>query len=162
MRKNAGLGVVLLPFYFSPFGFLCWRTLFPRNRLFLTSPFSAILLAMKIPVLVDTDTASDDAVALVMALRHPLVDLRAITTVAGNVPVDQAARNALYVTELCHAETPVFVGAAKPLSRPHAPADWFHGKDGLSDRGYAPTRRNAEKTHAVDAIIETVEAHPGI
>ena len=153
---------MLLPFYFSPFGFLCWRTLFPRNRLFLTSPFSAILLAMKIPVLVDTDTASDDAVALVMALRHPLVDLRAITTVAGNVPVDQAARNALYVTELCHAETPVFVGAAKPLSRPHAPADWFHGKDGLSDRGYAPTRRNAEKTHAVDAIIETVEAHPGI
>ncbi|HTP67412.1 MAG TPA: nucleoside hydrolase [Dongiaceae bacterium] len=117
---------------------------------------------MKIPFLIDTDTASDDAVALIMALRHPHIDVKAITTVAGNVPVEQAARNALYVTELCERDTPVFVGAAKPLTRPHAPADWFHGKDGLSDRGYAPQKRKAEKTQAVDAILQTVEANPGI
>ena len=116
----------------------------------------------KIPFLIDTDTASDDAVALIMALRHPHIDVRAITTVAGNVPVDQAARNALYVAELCDSDAPVYVGAAKPLTRPHAPADWFHGKDGLSDRGYAPQRRTPEKLHAVDAILQTVEANPGI
>jgi len=116
----------------------------------------------KIPFLIDTDTASDDAVALIMALRHPHIDVCAITTVAGNVPVDQAARNALYVTELCDSDAPVYVGAARPLTRPHAPADWFHGKDGLSDRGYAPQRRTPEKLHAVDAILQTVEANPGI
>ncbi|HTZ31535.1 MAG TPA: nucleoside hydrolase [Methylomirabilota bacterium] len=116
----------------------------------------------KIPFLIDTDTASDDAVALIMALRHPHIDVRAITTVAGNVPVDQAARNALYVAELCDSDAPVYVGAAKPLTRPHAPADWFHGKDGLSDRGYAPQRRTPERLHAVDAILQAVEANPGI
>jgi purine nucleosidase len=119
-------------------------------------------MSHKIPLLIDTDTASDDAVALIMALRHPHIDVRAITAVAGNVTVEQAARNALYVTELCGTQAPVFVGAAKPLTRPHAPADWFHGKDGLSDRGYAPAHRAPEKTRAVDAIIQTVEANPGI
>jgi len=119
-------------------------------------------MSHKLPFLVDTDTASDDAVALIMALRHPHIDVRAITTVAGNVPVDQAARNALYVTELCNSDAPVYAGAAKPLTRPHEPADWFHGKDGLSDRGYASRQRTPEKLHAVDAIIQTVEANPGI
>jgi len=119
-------------------------------------------MSHKLPILIDTDTASDDAVALIMALRHPHIDVRAITAVAGNVAVEQAARNALYVTELCNSTTPVYAGAAKPLTRPHAPADWFHGKDGLSDRGYAPAHRTPEKTHGVDAIIQTVEANPGI
>ena len=119
-------------------------------------------MSHKLPFLVDTDTASDDAVALIMALRHPHIDVRAITTVAGNVPVDQAARNALYVTELCNSDAPVYAGAAKPLTRPHEPADWFHGKDGLSDRGYASRQRTPEKLHAVDAIIQTVDANPGI
>ena len=119
-------------------------------------------MSQKLPFLIDTDTASDDAVALVMALRHPHIDVRAITTVAGNVPVDQAARNALFVAELCSSTAPVYVGAANPLTRLHSPADWFHGKDGLSDRGYAPAYRTPEKMHAVDAIIQTVEANPGI
>jgi purine nucleosidase len=119
-------------------------------------------MSHKLPFLIDTDTASDDAVALIMALRHPHVDVRAITAVAGNVPVDQAARNALYVTELCDSHAPVYLGAGKPLTRPHAPADWFHGKDGLSDRGYTPQHRAPEKLHAVDALIQTVEANPGI
>jgi len=69
------------------------------------------------PFLIDTDTASDDAVALIMALRAPDVRVVAITTVAGNVEVDQATRNALYTVELCDAEVPVFRGAAKPLTR---------------------------------------------
>ena len=91
---------------------------------------------MKIPFLIDTDTASDDAVALIMALRSPEIQVLAITAVAGNVAVEQAARNALYTAELCGSDVPVFIGAPKPLKRAHAPADWFHGKDGLGDHGY--------------------------
>jgi len=53
------------------------------------------------PFLIDTDTASDDAVALIMAMRRPDVQVVAITTVAGNVPVEQSTRNALYVVGLC-------------------------------------------------------------
>ncbi len=63
--------------------------------------------------LIDTDTASDDAVALIMALRAPDVRVVAITTVAGNVPVLQSTRNALYTVELCGANVPVYTGADK-------------------------------------------------
>jgi purine nucleosidase len=112
--------------------------------------------------LIDTDTASDDAVALIMALRSPAVEVHAITTVAGNVDVHQATRNALYTAELCGSDSPVFVGAEKPLEREHVDASWFHGRDGLGDHGYRAARRSAEKESAVDAILETAEAHPGL
>jgi purine nucleosidase len=112
--------------------------------------------------LIDTDTASDDAVALIMALQAPDVRVAAITTVAGNVPVQQSTRNALYTAELCGADVPVYVGAEKPLLRRYQNATWFHGGDGLGDQGYPPPHRSAEKLHAVDAIIETIEANPGI
>jgi inosine-uridine nucleoside N-ribohydrolase len=112
--------------------------------------------------LIDTDTASDDAVALIMALRSPDVRVVAITTVAGNVAVQQAARNALYTAELCGSNVPVFVGAEKPLRHEHQSADWFHGRDGLGDHGYSAPRRALEKQHAVDAIVHTIEANPGL
>src|ERR1700693_4488454 len=110
-------------------------------------------------MLIDTDTASDDAVALIMALRSESVRVIAITTVAGNVPVQQATRNALYTAELCGAETPVFQGAEKPWARRLLTAEWFHGHDGLGDHGYPPARRSAEKQHAVEAIISTVRSN---
>jgi inosine-uridine nucleoside N-ribohydrolase len=113
-------------------------------------------------LLIDTDTASDDAVALIMALRSPQVRVLAITTVAGNVGVQQAARNALYTAELCGSDVPVFVGEQKPLKRQHQSADWFHGRDGLGDHGYPAPRRALEKKHAVDAIVEAIEANPGL
>jgi purine nucleosidase len=112
--------------------------------------------------LIDTDTASDDAVALIMALRAPDVEVHAITIVAGNVPVPQAARNALYVAELCGSEVPVYPGANQPLVREYMHAEWFHGKDGLGDHNYPAPRRAPERQHAVEAIIETVRAHPGL
>jgi purine nucleosidase len=110
--------------------------------------------------LIDTDTASDDAVALIMALRAPNVRVAAITVVAGNVDLLQATRNALYTAGLCGASVPVYSGAAKPLLRSHQNATWFHGRDGLGDHDYPAPRRSAEKPHAVDAIIETIEANP--
>ena len=112
--------------------------------------------------LIDTDTASDDAVALIMALNAPDVNVCALTIVAGNVPVEQAARNALYTAELCGSSVPVFIGADRPLKRKHMHAEWFHGKDGLGDHDYPVPRRATEPTHAVDAIIEAVRANPGL
>jgi inosine-uridine nucleoside N-ribohydrolase len=114
------------------------------------------------PFLIDTDTASDDAVALIMALRAPDVEVKAITTVAGNVPVEQSTKNALYVVELCGAEVPVYPGADKPLLRTYQNATWFHGRDGLGDHGYPTPRKAPHSLHAADAIIETVEANPGL
>jgi purine nucleosidase len=112
--------------------------------------------------LIDTDTASDDAVALIMALRAPDVHVAAITVVAGNVDVRQATRNALYTAELCQSQVPVYAGAEKPLTRLYQNATWFHGRDGLGDHNYPAPRRFAEKLHAVDAIIETIKANPGL
>ena len=112
--------------------------------------------------LIDTDTASDDAVALIMALRAPEIRVAAITAVAGNVDVQQATRNALYTVELCGAMVPVYSGAEKPLLRPYQNATWFHGRDGLGDHCYPAPRQAPQEQPAVDAIIETVEANPGI
>jgi len=113
-------------------------------------------------MIVDTDTASDDAVALIMALREPAVEVVAITVVAGNVPLPQASRNARYTVELCGAEVPVHEGATGPLKRDLQTATFFHGEDGLGDRGYPPPRRPPAAGHAVAALIEAVRAHPGI
>jgi purine nucleosidase len=113
-------------------------------------------------ILIDTDTASDDAVALIMALRAKNAQVVAISTVAGNVPVQQATRNALYVTDLCRVNVPVYQGAEKPLARRLLTADWFHGKDGLGDHDYPAPTRSPEKQHAVDAIVSTVRNNPGL
>jgi purine nucleosidase len=112
--------------------------------------------------LIDTDVASDDAVALIMALSAPEVRVVAITTVAGNVEVQQATRNALHTVELCGAKVPVFSGADKPLLRPHQNATWFHGNDGLGDHNYPPPHQSQGDVHAVDAIVEAIQANPGL
>ena len=113
-------------------------------------------------LLIDTDTASDDAVALIMALRSPLVSVEAITVVAGNCPVEQATSNALYTAELCGSAVPIHRGAGKPLLRELQLADWFHGRDGLGDHGFKPSRREPESEHAIDAIVRTARANPGL
>jgi purine nucleosidase len=112
--------------------------------------------------LIDTDTASDDAVAILMALSAPDVRVLALTTVAGNVGVEQASRNALLTAEIAGVEVPVFVGAAAPLKRPLDDAHWFHGRDGLGDRGYEPPRRAPEREHAVDAILRLADSARGL
>ena len=113
-------------------------------------------------ILIDTDTASDDAVALMMALRSPDVSVLAITTVAGNVSVEQGTRNALFTAELCGSAVPIFSGAAAPLVRPLEDAVWFHGRDGLGDYGYQSAARAAEDGFAVAAMVRIIQAHPGI
>ncbi len=111
--------------------------------------------------LIDTDTASDDAVAIIMALSEPSVRVLGLTTVAGNVELKQAIRNALITAEICGSDVPVFAGADKPLSRAHDHAHWFHGKDGLGDSKYPAPKRKAEREPAVDAIVRLAQAEPG-
>lgn len=112
--------------------------------------------------LIDTDTASDDAVALIMALRAPEVKVAAVTVVSGNLGVAQACRNALYTVELCGSDVPVFQGAEAPLARPLEDASWFHGMDGLGDHDYPAPLRKIEDQPAVEAIIETIDATRGL
>jgi purine nucleosidase len=110
---------------------------------------------------IDTDTASDDAVALMMALRAPDVQVVAITTVAGNVNVQQATRNALTVVEACGVEVPVHMGLTKPLLRPASDATFFHGLDGMGDLNLPLPQRQPEAEHAVDALIRLIGTYAG-
>jgi purine nucleosidase len=113
--------------------------------------------------LIDTDTASDDAVALIMALRAPDVRVEAVTVVSGNVPLKRATENALYTLELCGAsDVPVFMGADRPLTRKAAHAEWFHGADGFGNQNYPPAKIRPQREHAVDAMIRVIRANPGI
>src|SRR6266487_1955623 len=109
--------------------------------------------------LIDTDTASDDAVALVMALRDPNVQIEAITVVAGNVSLDQGVQNALYTIELCQKQVPVYRGMSSPLLRPLETAQFVHGQDGMGDIGLPLSGRRATDGHAVDAIRETIHRY---
>ncbi|MYR00678.1 MSMEG_1061 family FMN-dependent PPOX-type flavoprotein [Streptomyces sp. SID6139] len=103
-----------------------------------------------VPVIMDCDTGVDDALALLFAVRHPGIELRAVTCVAGNTDVDGVVRNTLTVLEQAGApETPVARGAERPLLEPARPATHVHGTDGMGDLGLpAPARRPAE----VDAV----------
>jgi purine nucleosidase len=113
------------------------------------------------PFLIDSDTGSDDAVALVMALNYPGIRVEAITLVAGNVPVDQGVQNALYTVELCGADVPVYRGAERPLLRALHTGESVHGQDGMGDIGLPLSGREAAPGHAVGTIIEVIERHAG-
>ncbi|MEU5594284.1 nucleoside hydrolase [Streptomyces sp. NPDC020298] len=103
-----------------------------------------------IPVIIDCDTGVDDALALLFAVRHPDLELRAVTCVAGNTDVDGVVRNTLTVLEQAGApDVPVARGAERPLIEPSRSARHVHGHDGMGDLGLpAPTRAPA----AVDAV----------
>lgn len=98
-----------------------------------------------VPVIIDCDTGVDDALALLFAVRHPRIDLRAVTCVAGNTDVDGVVRNTLTVLEIAGAgDVPVARGAARPLIEPARSARHVHGADGMGDLGLpAPARRPA-------------------
>ena len=112
-------------------------------------------------LVIDTDTASDDAVALVMALRNPAVTVDAITVVAGNVPLDLAVQNALYTRDLCGSAVPVYAGRDAPLMRALETAQFVHGNDGMGDIGLPLSGRTPNEGHAADVLIETVMGSPG-
>ena len=115
-------------------------------------------------IIIDTDTGSDDAVAIMMCLREPSVEVVALTTVSGNVPVEQATLNCLMSAEIAvGAENvpPVYVGADRPLMRKRVHARNVHGNDGMSDAGLIhPSVKPVEGVAACDAIIDLVKKYP--
>lgn len=111
--------------------------------------------------IIDTDTASDDAVALIMALQWPDVTVDAITIVAGNVPMKQCSINARYVVELCGQEVPVYEGCAKPMLRDYHDAKFFHGPDGLGGMNYPAPKATPAGHDAVSELIRRFKEAPG-
>lgn len=112
-------------------------------------------------LLIDTDTASDDAVALLLAADSGLAEVLAVTTVAGNVGLDQCTRNALYTLELAGAtQVPVYAGCGRPLLREHESAAQVHGEDGMGETRLPPAKRAAEAEHAVDTILRIAGEYP--
>lgn len=110
---------------------------------------------------IDTDTASDDAVALVMAFKNPAVEVAGISVVAGNVPLDQATQIALYTAEICGAKVPIHAGASRALVRSFVTAQNVHGSDGMGDIGLPLGGRTPTSTDGVQALINAFRANPG-
>jgi inosine-uridine nucleoside N-ribohydrolase len=114
-------------------------------------------------VIFDTDPGVDDAMALYYALAHPAVDVVGITTTFGNVSVEQAATNALYLTAIAGIEVPVTQGVATPwVKASEAPPDYIHGDDGL---GNLVTRQDTNNTldprSSAQYIVDMARANPG-
>lgn len=109
------------------------------------------------PVLLDVDTGVDDALALLFAVRHPDLDVRAVTCVAGNTTVDQVVRNTLTILEAVGAQTvPVGRGAERPLLEPPRDASHVHGQDGLGDIGLPMSSLHPADVHAVELMRQQI------
>ncbi len=109
-------------------------------------------------LIIDTDTASDDAVALILALREPAVRVEAITVVAGNVPIELAVKNALTSVEMAQTYAPpVYAGMGKPLMRELFTAEFVHGEDGMGNMNLPQPALRAQPEHAVDAMLRIIE-----
>lgn len=111
---------------------------------------------MAVPIILDVDPGQDDAVAILMALASPELDVLAITTVAGNVPQPLVTNNALAMCEVAgRTDVPVYRGADAPISRPLYTAEHVHGPTGIDGAGLPPPTTSPADGHAVDLIIET-------
>ena len=113
------------------------------------------------PVILDMDPGVDDALALILALKSPELEVLGVTTVSGNVPVDLGTRNALRVLHLiCRNDVAVHTGAARPLLREPIRAEAVHGSDGLGDIDLPDSGRRATSEDAVGFLVRTVLDRP--
>jgi purine nucleosidase len=113
------------------------------------------------PVIIDTDPGQDDAVAILLALASPELEVLGITAVAGNVPLEKTARNARMVLELAgRLDVPVHAGAAKPLVRPLRTAEHVHGSEGLDGPVLPDPEMPLAGEDAAGFIIDTLLARP--
>ncbi len=112
-------------------------------------------------LVIDTDTGSDDAVALMLALGNPKVSVELITTVAGNVPLNLATENALATVALMGSKVPVYSGMAKPITRELHTAQNVHGPDGMSGAQIPRTHLKVDGTDGVTQLIEISKKFPG-
>ena len=110
---------------------------------------------MSIPILLDCDPGHDDAIALLLALASPEVELLGVTTVAGNQTLDKTTANAIRVLELAgRGEVPVAAGADRPLVRDRHVAANVHGESGLDGPDLPPPEGAPTDAHAVDFLAE--------
>lgn len=113
-------------------------------------------------IILDCDPGMDDSMAIVMAVKSKELDVKAITTVNGNYPVDVTAVNALKVLEMLgRTDIPVAKGMPEPMFR-ETPKDPFtHGKDGQAENFLPDPKTPLSEKHAIDMIIDVVKANPG-
>ena len=114
------------------------------------------------PVIIDCDPGHDDALAILLALGSPdELDVLAITVVAGNVPLALTEKNARKICDLAgRTDLPVHAGCARPLVRELVTAEHVHGKTGLDGPALPEPGTPLAGSHAVDAIVATLRAHP--
>lgn len=130
--------------------------------------------------IIDADTGSDDAVAILMALRDPRVEVLGVTVVSGNVPLKQGIINTLSTAELCDVKVKVFAGADKPITREYRElytleefqahvqtlspdsisAQCVHGVDGMGDIGIEPKNKKHEEEDAIEYLVNSFNNNP--
>ena len=112
-------------------------------------------------IIIDTDPGQDDAVAILLALASPELEVLGITAVAGNVPLALTARNARIICELAgRPDMRVFAGCDAPLHRKLVTAEHVHGKTGLDGPQLAEPTMPLQSQHAVEFLIETLRREP--
>lgn len=112
-------------------------------------------------IIIDTDPGQDDAVAILLALGSPELELLGITCVAGNVPLGHTTRNARVICELAgRSDVKIFAGCDRPMARELVTAEYVHGKTGLDGIELPTPEMSLQDQHAVDFIIETLRAEP--
>src|SRR2546423_3638432 len=117
---------------------------------------------MPIPILLDCDPGHDDAIALLLALASPELELLGVTTVAGNQTLAKTTANAIRVLEFVgRDDVPVAAGADRPLVREQAVASNVHGETGLDGPDLPPSRASPVAQHAVDFLAEKIRQHAG-
>jgi inosine-uridine nucleoside N-ribohydrolase len=113
------------------------------------------------PVVLDVDTGVDDACALLFAARHPGLDLRAVSCVGGNAPLDLVVTNTLTVLDAAGREdVPVAAGSPRPLLEDARDARHVHGEDGLGDLDWPKSARRPDPRHAVELLRDVIRASP--
>jgi purine nucleosidase len=114
-------------------------------------------------LIVDTDTAGDDTVSLLITLRRPEIELEAISVVCGNVRLEQELENALYTVEASgrSGQVPVYAGCPRPLLAEWIGAEYVHGRDGMGDSSFPAARQRPEREHAVDELVRRINESPG-
>lgn len=112
-------------------------------------------------VIIDTDPGTDDAMAIMLALNSPELDVRGITVVPGNVTLKQGLDNALRMVSLANrCDIPVAAGAHHPLFQKSITAEFWHGKNGLANIELPPSKCKVDPRFGPDMIIDLVHAYP--
>ncbi len=114
-------------------------------------------------IIIDTDPGIDDAVAILLALASPEIEVLGLVAVAGNLPLAVTERNTRAIVELAgRPEIPVYAGCPRPMGRPLLTAERVHGDTGLGGLALPPPAIAARPEHGVDFLIETLrQAAPG-